>query len=240
MLNTFTTLLSEVTKLTWNKVLLLFITITLLIGGYWIWGAIEQSHQKITHLEERLKKFDARSTFEDEFDLEGVSFETKVQDILETLQIQSGGGWVLLWGFHDSRSVGPIHLKRVSVIGESVNTGNKPLFDNLQNLNVSLFVDAFLIYWSERNVKHHWIPTLGDSNYRSFMTSMGLYWQTTVPIYLPEYDDQPIGVLGVYFNRTRAIEVSKDKELQEELESLILQGRDQITFQFTRKQKKYQ
>lgn len=239
MLKALTTLLENMKELSWNKVLLLAITSSILLLSYFVWTELQEKGQRLETLEKKVEQFDAREEFQDEFGLSNVSFEPNIELELDRLRTSVEGEWVMLWGFHEAKSIGPVYLKRVSVISESSEVGYKPLFTDLQNLNISLFSNAFSQYWKESRVYHQWIPTMHDRNYRSFMTSLGVYWQSVVPIYIDTFPETPVGIIGVYYSRYEGQKMSRNLVRREAVEKQLKQTAEKISYELNSKLKQY-
>ena len=222
--------LQEIKKVSIRDIILYLFLSILSISFYYLDQILTQEREKYVTIIEGIKEFNARMLFETQFSLDNVIFDNVIHQKLQELRTKTNASWVHLWGFHNGKDVGFLHIQRMSVIDEAVGATSRRLSMEWQDINVNLFSGTILEMWQSNNtplIKH--MNDIHDRNYRLHLSEVGIEKHILVPIYIETFN-YPIGFLTVSFRHDRFDE-SKRKEILE----LLLDTKDIVEYEFLKR-----
>lgn len=183
-------------------------------------------------INKRIDNVDTQTIFLNEFKLEDVEFDVTIHKTVEGLRQKTESDWTLLWGFHNGRTTGPVHMRRLSIIDESFKQSNASFFTAMQNINVNLWSRYILEMWGEDAKTAPFVTTrttAEDLNLREWMRENDIDTIVSAPVYIEQYS-HPIAFVGVYYknfdNRQENVTLVKSE---------ISNTAAQLSYQFSKK-----
>lgn len=212
--------------LNWTNVLILFLLSVILMLSILHRETLEFVSQKqdilLTQTDNVLK-------------LEDFQADKYIHTILKSTLRKSDADWVVFWGFHNGKTTGPIHLKKMSVISEVGVRGKPRFYPVFQNWNLNLFSSYYIIFWDSKEPKHSFIEDVNNENIKIHFGKQGVFFKNSIPIFL-ENSQYPVGLLSLYYAEEKAKELKSNPHkinLQTELLKQSSEDIEVVFSQFT-------
>lgn len=236
MIKNIIALITQLSKLSTRQLVVLsaFIILlcTLLLGTAWSYFLIQQMSQKVDKIERTVDYNSSGSAFMELFGDNSLDFEIRIKRRLQKVRIKTDANRIIMFGFHNGQVIGArTHLKKMSAIIEDFDIGNGAIIQNLQNMHISIFAENVQRIFDEEYVCQH-VDEIEEATTNAQLKSQGVYYQIVTVI--RNSNNVPIGLIGLYYDRSEAEHLLNDNTLQQEYITEILEAKKYIELQFRR------
>lgn len=230
MLGNLSKLMDSAKELNWEKLVILVLFLAILLSGYYGYRKISSINFQATQVQKKVTE--SQQGFIKQFGSDYVSIDANIHRYLVNLRSKADADWVLFFGIHNGQNIGPYHLKKVSVIDEAVDIGNRPLYQRIQNIPMTLFSSTYPTYVDKDTTIVRHAPEAKRGAMAELIRN-GIHFEISTGIYIEQHSI-PIGFIGLFYKKSRAEKLRKDKDLIELNRAHLIKAKDFVEYELNR------